>query len=113
MTLAAGKKLGRYEIRSQLGAGWMGEVYLALDTELDRTVAIKFFLKLWRGMSFPQILASLTTSPAERFGFSNRTGRIAPNKDADIVKIAGDPKMDIKALSNVKHTLRKGRVIYQ
>ncbi len=41
MALAAGARLGRYEIRSQLGAGGMGEVYLALDTELDRTVAIK------------------------------------------------------------------------
>jgi serine/threonine protein kinase/tetratricopeptide (TPR) repeat protein len=41
MTLSSGTKLGRYEIRSQLGAGGMGEVYLALDTELDRTVAIK------------------------------------------------------------------------
>lgn len=41
MTLAQGTKLGRYEIRSQLGAGGMGEVYLAVDTELDRTVAIK------------------------------------------------------------------------
>src|SRR6266567_7242646 len=41
MTIAAGTKLGRYEIRSKIGAGGMGEVYLALDTELDRTVAIK------------------------------------------------------------------------
>ncbi|MFN2516591.1 MAG: protein kinase [Pyrinomonadaceae bacterium] len=41
MTIAGGTKLGHYEIRSQLGEGGMGEVYLALDTELDRTVAIK------------------------------------------------------------------------
>ena len=41
MTLAAGTHLGRYEIRSKIGAGGMGEVYLAVDTELDRTVAIK------------------------------------------------------------------------
>ena len=41
MTLSSGTRLGRYEIRSQLGAGGMGEVYLAVDTELDRTVAIK------------------------------------------------------------------------
>ena len=41
MTLAAGTHLGRYEIRSKIGAGGMGEVYLAMDTELDRTVAIK------------------------------------------------------------------------
>ena len=39
--IAAGTKLGRYEIRSQLGAGGMGEVYLAQDTKLDRKVALK------------------------------------------------------------------------
>ncbi len=37
----AGTLLGRYEIRSPLGAGGMGEVYLAQDTRLDRPVALK------------------------------------------------------------------------
>jgi len=41
MTLQAGSKLGPYEVKSQLGAGGMGEVYLARDTRLGRDVAIK------------------------------------------------------------------------
>lgn len=36
-----GASLGHYEIKSQLGAGGMGEVYLAQDTKLDRKVALK------------------------------------------------------------------------
>src|SRR5207342_1342453 len=39
--IAPGTKLGRYEIRSKIGAGGMGEVYLAQDTKLDRKVALK------------------------------------------------------------------------
>ena len=39
--LPQGTKLGRYEIRSQLGAGGMGEVYLAVDPDLNRKVALK------------------------------------------------------------------------
>ena len=42
--VSVGARLGRYEIRSQIGAGGMGEVYLAQDTKLDRKVALKILL---------------------------------------------------------------------
>src|SRR5262245_19622735 len=41
MSLEAGDRLGPYEVRSQLGAGGMGEVYRALDRSLNRQVALK------------------------------------------------------------------------
>jgi serine/threonine protein kinase len=41
MALSSGTCLGPYEILAAIGAGGMGEVYRALDTRLDRTVAIK------------------------------------------------------------------------
>jgi len=41
MPLAAGSKFGPYEILESIGAGGMGVVYRALDTKLNRPVAIK------------------------------------------------------------------------
>jgi len=41
LSFPARKIIGRYEICSHIGAGGMGEVYLANDTKLDRKVALK------------------------------------------------------------------------
>ena len=64
------------------------------------------------GMSFQQILASLTTSPAERFGYAKHSGRIAKGMDADLVVLSDDPLNDATAFSRVRYTVRRGEVIY-
>jgi len=63
------------------------------------------------GMYFQQILASLTTAPAQRFG-RNELGRIAVGFDADLVILKSDPAKDIQALTAVAYTLRDGKIIY-
>lgn len=63
-------------------------------------------------MSFQQILASLTTNPAERFGYSTHSGRIAKGMEADIVILRADPAQDVSAFSKVRYTIRGGSLIY-
>jgi len=65
------------------------------------------------GMSFRQILASLTTAPAERFGESKQLGRIAAGQKADLVVLTDDPSKNIRALAGVQYTLRAGKIIYR
>jgi imidazolonepropionase-like amidohydrolase len=64
------------------------------------------------GMSFRQILASLTTAPADRFGASIQLGRIAPGFIADLAVLSSDPSRDIRALATVQYTFRDGKIIY-
>jgi serine/threonine protein kinase len=47
MALSSGTRLGPYEILAPLGAGGMGEVYRASDTDLKRQIAIKVLSDAW------------------------------------------------------------------
>lgn len=64
------------------------------------------------GMTFSQILASLTINPAHLFGVADRTGRVASGFDADLVFLGGDPSVDITAFANVKSALLRGRILF-
>ena len=64
------------------------------------------------GMSFQEILASLTTNPAQRFGYGTHSGRIAKGLHADLVVLSADPVQNISAFSKVRYTIRGGEFIY-
>ena len=74
--------------------------------------AEEFTLMSRAGLSFQQILASLTTNPAERFGHASHSGRIAKNMDADLVILSADPSQDVTAFSKVAFTIRHGKIIF-
>jgi imidazolonepropionase-like amidohydrolase len=74
--------------------------------------AEEFQLMSRAGMTFPQILASLTTTPAQRFGYASHRGRIAAGFDADLVVLKSDPAADVTALSHVAYTIRDGKILF-
>ncbi len=99
-------------LRSYNAAG--GEVLFGTDVgyiyEFD--TAEEYSLMQQAGMSFAQILASLTTAPARRFGFASHSGRVGTRMDGDLTVFRGDPGSDITALARVRYTIREGKVIF-
>lgn len=78
----------------------------------DYDTTEEFRLMFEAGMTFPQILASLTTNPADRFGYARRSGRIAKGMDADLVVLNADPAKDITALARIDRVIRAGKTVY-
>jgi len=73
----------------------------------------EYALMAGAGLSWREVLASLTTAPADRFGESGRRGRIAPGMDADLVLLDADPAADPAAFAKVRRTVRGGRIVYE
>jgi eukaryotic-like serine/threonine-protein kinase len=77
MSLTSGKRLGHYQVVSPLGAGGMGEVYQALDTVLDRQVALKI------------LPDSLATDPERLSRFSREAQILASLNHPHIAQVYG------------------------
>jgi len=99
------------QLRAWVAAG--GTVLFGTDLgAVDYDPGEEYALMAEAGMSFRQILASLTTAPADRFGESKQLGRIAAGLDADLAVFRGDPSGNIQGLTAVRYTLRAGKIIY-
>jgi imidazolonepropionase-like amidohydrolase len=64
------------------------------------------------GLTYRDILAMLTTSPALRFHASDHKGRIAAGMDGDLTILTSDPASDPTAFTHVKYTIRNGRILF-
>lgn len=65
------------------------------------------------GLSYRDILAMLTTAPAQRFHVADHEGRIAPGMDADLTILTADPASDgASAFTRVRCTIRNGRILF-
>lgn len=98
------------ELRAYSQAG--GEILFGTDIGYtDRyDTTLEFTLMSRAGMSYRQILASLTTNPASRFTAGN--GRIEVGSPADLTVLSEDPEEDPTAFSQVRYTIRAGKITY-
>jgi imidazolonepropionase-like amidohydrolase len=98
------------ELRDYAAAG--GQILFGTDVGYtDAFDTSEEYRLMARALNWRQILASLTSAPAERFGFAAHKGKIAPGMDADLVLLNGDPAHDPTAFARVRDTIRGGRVI--
>jgi imidazolonepropionase-like amidohydrolase len=64
------------------------------------------------GMSPLDAIKAATGEAAEALGLGDRTGTLRPNKDADLLVVAGDPAVDIRRLSMPLLVVRSGAVVF-
>ncbi|MGQ4660981.1 amidohydrolase family protein [Lysobacter sp. F6437] len=101
------KEVGDYQ---QLG----GSIWFGTDVGFieDYDPALEFELLQRAGLSFDQILAALTTSPASRLPGGEGRGQVEAGMIADLVVLDGDPARDPKAWTRLRYVFRDGGKIY-
>ncbi|TDK28747.1 amidohydrolase [Luteimonas aestuarii] len=101
------------QVRAYHAAG--GDILFGTDVDFIQQYDTRLEFELLRasGLDWRAILATLTTTPARRFGQDDRKGRIAEGLQADLVLLEGDPADDVAAFARVRQVLRAGRMLYR
>lgn len=100
------------QLKAVAGAG--GQILFGTDAGYIDVydTHLEYQLMAAAGLDWRQILASLTTSPAQRFGQGSLRGRVAQGYAGDLVMLGTDPQRSADAYADVRMTVREGRVIY-
>jgi len=101
------------QVRAFLELG--GEVLFGTDVGYmtDYDPSEEYALLAQAGLSFADVLATLTTAPARRLAKESGVGMVAVGSPGDLVVLDADPGRDIRALAKVRYTIRGGRLIYE
>ncbi len=99
------------EVRDYAAAG--GQILFGTDVGYtDAFDTTEEYRLMSAALSWRDILRSLTTAPAKRFGYAARKGRIDKGMDADLVLLDQDPAGNATAFARVRTTIRAGRIIW-
>jgi imidazolonepropionase-like amidohydrolase len=91
-----------------------GQILFGTDVGyIDHFDTTEEYRQMGRALDWRQILAALTTAPAQRFGQAAHKGRLAPGMDADLVVLQADPAKDVTAFAQVRIAMRHGQVLYE
>jgi imidazolonepropionase-like amidohydrolase len=90
-----------------------GQLMFGTDTGFltDYSVTEEYRQLALAGLTFRDVLAMLTTAPAERFHVSKDQGRIAVDMAGDLTVLSSDPATDSLAFTQVRYAIRGGKVI--
>ena len=65
------------------------------------------------GLTFPDVLAMLTTNPVEEFHLQSHAGQLRVGYDGDLTVLSEDPSRgDLRKFARVRYTIRAGKVIF-
>jgi imidazolonepropionase-like amidohydrolase len=89
-----------------------GQLMFGTDTGFltDYSVTEEYRQLALAGLTFRDVLAMLTTAPAERFHVSQEKGRVAVGMAGDLTVLSNDPATDSLAFTQVRYAIRGGKV---
>ena len=105
-------EVGLGQVAAQVKAG--GDILFGTDAGfMQKYDPTQEYQLMGRAMSWRAILASLTTTPARRFGFKTSLGRVQPGFLADLTLLDGDPAADVAEFAHVRAVFKAGERIYR